>query len=124
VVPKILDDPLAWFDFLSSSSGTVSRTSLIRAVSAMLPVDADDLEEAPGECALSSVQLGQEVTPAEFLANGLYSYPTQSLCYLFMLRDPSNRLWVAISVNLLQALVHMIAYEAGSNLVPYSQISG
>jgi hypothetical protein len=74
LVPEISEDPLAWFDFLASASGNVNRTVLLRTVSAMLPVDADRLQEALNNNQITSEPFGQEVTAAEFLANGLYGW--------------------------------------------------
>lgn len=74
LVPQLSDDPLAWFDFLASSSGTANRTMLLRVISAVLPVDADRLQEALDDGQITTQPLEQEVTAAEFLANGLYAW--------------------------------------------------
>ena len=71
-MPPLLEDPLAWFDFLASADGTVTKTTLVRAVAAMLPVDAEELASAIDG---GLVELkGTQVTAAEFLADGLYGW--------------------------------------------------
>lgn len=73
-MPQLAEDPISWFDFLATPSGVLHRTTLIRAVSAMLPVDADQLTNALNNGVLSSSPVGEEVTAAEFLSNGLYAW--------------------------------------------------
>lgn len=73
-LPKLADDPLGWFDFLKSDSGTLARSTLLRAVSAMLPVEADVLGAAVDAGSITTGPVGQELTAAEFLTGGLYAW--------------------------------------------------
>lgn len=74
-MPLLSEDPLAWFDFLASSStGTASRTTLLRAISAILPVDADKLGTAIEQGLLQGVVVNSDLSAAEFLADGLYAW--------------------------------------------------
>lgn len=74
-MPLLSEDPLAWFDFLAShSTGTASRTTLLRAISAILPVDADKLGTAIEQGLLQGVVVNSELSAAEFLADGLYAW--------------------------------------------------
>jgi len=73
-MPKICQDPLAWFNLLASPSGTVSRTNLLRGISATLPVDTHDIEDALDKGFLTDEPLSQDVTAAEFLGNGMYAW--------------------------------------------------
>lgn len=50
------------------------RATLLRAIAAMLPVDADVLGAAIDEGGLGCGPLGNEVTAATFLAGGLYAW--------------------------------------------------
>lgn len=76
-MPPLLEDPLAWFDFLASADGTVTKTTLVRAVAAMLPVDAEELASAIDG---GLVELkGTQVTAAEFLADGLYGWASRHM---------------------------------------------
>lgn len=73
-IPKISEDPLAWFNFLASEEDTVNRRMLLRAVSAMLPADVEQLASAMGESLLSSAPEAQEIPAARFLTDGLYAW--------------------------------------------------
>jgi len=73
-LPKLADDPLGWFDFLTADSGAVSRSTLLRAISAMLPIDAEELGTAVDEGSVTSGPMRHEVTAAEFLTCGLYAW--------------------------------------------------
>mmetsp|Transcript_41136 Transcript_41136/g.116636 ORF Transcript_41136/g.116636 Transcript_41136/m.116636 type:complete len:642 (+) Transcript_41136:2-1927(+) len=74
LLPRLSDDPLGWFDFLTAESGAVARSTLLRAVSAMLPVDAEQLGRAIDEGLITSRPMGHDVTAADFLTCGLYAW--------------------------------------------------
>jgi len=73
-MPSLLEDPLGWFDFLAQPPLPMRRATLLRAISAMLPVDADELATAMDENRLLQSMVKEEVTAAEFLAGGLYAW--------------------------------------------------
>ncbi|CAE8711440.1 unnamed protein product [Polarella glacialis] len=81
-VPAFTEDPLRWFDFLAAptlsaaSAEGMARSMLLRAISALIPVDADALEASieEGDICMS---LGQEVSACEFIENGLYAWVWQ-----------------------------------------------
>jgi len=79
-LPRLGDDPLGWFDFLANTMGLMPRSTLVRAISAMLPIDTDKLGAAVDAGSLiddgsgEGHELGQEITAAEFLSGGFYAW--------------------------------------------------
>jgi len=74
LIPQVTEDPLAWFNFLASEENTLNRMMLLRAVSAMLPADAEQLASAMGEHLLPDSPEGQEISAVHFLVDGLYAW--------------------------------------------------
>eukprot|EP00927_Polykrikos_kofoidii_P075793 TRINITY_DN7224_c0_g1_i1.p1 TRINITY_DN7224_c0_g1~~TRINITY_DN7224_c0_g1_i1.p1 ORF type:complete len:1130 (-),score=146.04 TRINITY_DN7224_c0_g1_i1:144-3533(-) len=73
-LPLLSEDPLAWLDFLSGPSGAMARSTLLRALAAILPVDADDLGAAIDDGIVPGAPLAAEVESAEFLTSDLYAW--------------------------------------------------
>jgi len=74
LLPSLLEDPLAWFEFLAGkSSSTMPQTLLLRALSALLPVDAESLETSFSEN-ICSEPWGQEVSVTELITSGAYAW--------------------------------------------------
>lgn len=73
-VPKLEEDALAWFDFLAGGTTCMSRTTLLRAVSAVLPLDADDLSAAIDDGRITAVRFDSEMSDADFFSCGMYAW--------------------------------------------------
>jgi hypothetical protein len=83
-LPRLGDDPLGWFEFFGGPDGVVSTSMLIKATSALLPVDADKLSAAVDNGSLcdewpladqrESRSLGPNVGFVDFLASGFYMW--------------------------------------------------
>jgi len=76
-LPPLSEDPLHWFQFVAGADceSTVARPMLLRTLSAMLPLEADAIEEVVEGLA----SLGQEVNAAEFLTHPLFVWLWQHL---------------------------------------------
>lgn len=71
----ILKEPLDWFDALTALYAVaMPKTMLLRAISAILPVSADDLAEAIDQGKIKTTQLQSQVSATDFLVSGLYAW--------------------------------------------------
>jgi len=83
-LPRLGDNPLGWFKFFGGPDGVVSASMLFKAISALLPVDADKLSDAADSGALcdgrplfdqsESRSLGPNVGLVDFFASGFYMW--------------------------------------------------
>lgn len=73
-LPSPSEDPIVWFDFLSQQMSKMPRSTLFRAIAALLPIDADTLEAAVDAGEICQPPLGAEVSAADFLADGLFAW--------------------------------------------------
>jgi len=82
-LPRLSNNPLGWFEFFGGPDGVASMSTLIKAASALLPVDADKLSAAVDNGSLCDeslfderqrCSLGPNLDLADFLASGLYMW--------------------------------------------------
>eukprot|EP00928_Gymnodinium_smaydae_P039170 TRINITY_DN26814_c0_g2_i1.p1 TRINITY_DN26814_c0_g2~~TRINITY_DN26814_c0_g2_i1.p1 ORF type:complete len:1319 (-),score=268.34 TRINITY_DN26814_c0_g2_i1:681-4637(-) len=71
-LPPLMEDPLRWLDFLATPEGSIARSALLRALSAVLPIDANELGEAIDAGTVPGGPVEAEVEAADFLTRGLY----------------------------------------------------
>eukprot|EP00929_Paragymnodinium_shiwhaense_P093872 TRINITY_DN5419_c0_g1_i1.p1 TRINITY_DN5419_c0_g1~~TRINITY_DN5419_c0_g1_i1.p1 ORF type:complete len:1199 (+),score=211.24 TRINITY_DN5419_c0_g1_i1:355-3597(+) len=79
-MPCMLQAPLEWLDFVCGDSETkVSQQALLRALAAMLPMDADELFAAVDRGTIPGGPLHAEVLVGDFLTRGLHSWVWKQL---------------------------------------------